>query len=621
MPDKKPDAIRILSYVTGLLYFYGAVDFERLYRVVSDCLADGLSRQNFKDILDQSLAAEDRPYDFYCDDGLYCHESVVDAPGVLAEQAKRGELPYRPVPEKEALMTLQKQFQALWHPAVNELNRYLQDRLGWSRHAALAKILQSQNLLRNGMPPMELIQFFLNDTAFESFDEIQPFIDKIMAMANHTPLWDLKGWTPHEVFERYEKSKLKPLPATPFGLKDITASKGMDKVGRNEPCPCGSGKKYKKCCAAIVPEENNLRTVAVEVAAPANRKKPPPRENPTFQEWGALYEAAVSFQKARCWEWMYNEDLFGVMDPETGEIVYCCIMGFLGELFALGAYLGPEGLEPILSMLEQEDPSADFFFSQKCLMASFEDREVLADEDRAVIKELGLKFRGKKQWPLFRSYEPGLYPWFISAWECRLLTFALREALAVSLRCREDKSILEGGGPRTFLVRVPRKEKGEITWADRYLEAAPPVRVFVSPEITDELRLKKILNSRKKGRATWEIDTFLLPFPVQEKTNERPYYPKAFLILDSTKGLILRHQLVQNLAEEGHRCIEAMLALLEDNNMALPARIAVERDETYRLLEKTCRRLSVSLVKVPQLEFMPRIREEMASDKIGFFKS
>ena len=22
------------------------------------------------------------------------------------------------------------------------------------------------------------------------------------------------------------------------------------KVGRNEPCPCGSGKKYKKCCAA-----------------------------------------------------------------------------------------------------------------------------------------------------------------------------------------------------------------------------------------------------------------------------------------------------------------------------------------------------------------------------------
>jgi len=24
----------------------------------------------------------------------------------------------------------------------------------------------------------------------------------------------------------------------------------LDKIGRNDPCPCGSGKKYKKCCGA-----------------------------------------------------------------------------------------------------------------------------------------------------------------------------------------------------------------------------------------------------------------------------------------------------------------------------------------------------------------------------------
>jgi preprotein translocase subunit SecA len=23
------------------------------------------------------------------------------------------------------------------------------------------------------------------------------------------------------------------------------------KVGRNDPCPCGSGKKYKQCCGAL----------------------------------------------------------------------------------------------------------------------------------------------------------------------------------------------------------------------------------------------------------------------------------------------------------------------------------------------------------------------------------
>ncbi len=25
------------------------------------------------------------------------------------------------------------------------------------------------------------------------------------------------------------------------------------KVGRNDPCPCGSGKKFKKCCASALP--------------------------------------------------------------------------------------------------------------------------------------------------------------------------------------------------------------------------------------------------------------------------------------------------------------------------------------------------------------------------------
>ena len=28
----------------------------------------------------------------------------------------------------------------------------------------------------------------------------------------------------------------------------VEPAKANDKPGRNDPCPCGSGKKYKKCC-------------------------------------------------------------------------------------------------------------------------------------------------------------------------------------------------------------------------------------------------------------------------------------------------------------------------------------------------------------------------------------
>ncbi len=36
------------------------------------------------------------------------------------------------------------------------------------------------------------------------------------------------------------------LPQHPAGQIE-TVRRDMDKVGRNDPCPCGSGKKFKKC--------------------------------------------------------------------------------------------------------------------------------------------------------------------------------------------------------------------------------------------------------------------------------------------------------------------------------------------------------------------------------------
>jgi len=40
---------------------------------------------------------------------------------------------------------------------------------------------------------------------------------------------------------------------------------GMNKTGRNDPCPCGSGRKYNKCCLAEtfvqVGKEESIRNV------------------------------------------------------------------------------------------------------------------------------------------------------------------------------------------------------------------------------------------------------------------------------------------------------------------------------------------------------------------------
>jgi tetratricopeptide (TPR) repeat protein len=42
----------------------------------------------------------------------------------------------------------------------------------------------------------------------------------------------------------------------------------MAKIGRNDPCFCGSGKKYKRCCLAKVEEAERLAFAAQEAALP-----------------------------------------------------------------------------------------------------------------------------------------------------------------------------------------------------------------------------------------------------------------------------------------------------------------------------------------------------------------
>jgi uncharacterized protein YecA (UPF0149 family) len=34
----------------------------------------------------------------------------------------------------------------------------------------------------------------------------------------------------------------------PGSMANIGKGRGKKKVGRNDPCPCGSGQKYKECC-------------------------------------------------------------------------------------------------------------------------------------------------------------------------------------------------------------------------------------------------------------------------------------------------------------------------------------------------------------------------------------
>lgn len=59
---------------------------------------------------------------------------------------------------------------------------------------------------------------------------------------------ELSRW--HCFSEAFLKARAKERVAGPSlaRMLDDTFERDMPKVGRNDPCPCGSGRKYKKCC-------------------------------------------------------------------------------------------------------------------------------------------------------------------------------------------------------------------------------------------------------------------------------------------------------------------------------------------------------------------------------------
>jgi len=323
---------------------------------------------------------------------------------------------------------------------------------------------------------------------------------------------------------------------------------------------------------------------------------------PSLQEWKRLYEAAIGFKKIKCWAWMLDSDIFGVKNPETGEIGYCCVMGRLGEHFALAVYLGTEGLKGYLKMQSGEIPGGiELLMLQKCLMASFEDRAVLQQSDLEVIKKLDLKFRGRNEWPLFRSYLPGYHPWYLTGEEARFLILALQQAVEVALRFKEDPDMLIPPERGYFFVRVAEKEGEGWRWKDAWLEPSPIEEEEIVAEPVDENRLERIKGRARRQQRILEIDFFYSSQGIREE-KERPYYPYVLLLADHYSGLILCAHIAKPLKSEYQReFMEKILAFFEETE-AIPEQILVEKEELYKLFEHVTSRLGIKLKKTRRLK-------------------
>ena len=330
---------------------------------------------------------------------------------------------------------------------------------------------------------------------------------------------------------------------------------------------------------------------------------------PSLQEWHALYRAAIDFWQIQPWHWVNDTDLLGVKNPEDGEIGYCCVVGALGEFLGVVVYLGTEGLESYLRIQKSESPEEDVLSTGRCLVASFEDRKSLQKPDHEVIKKLGLKFRGAKSWPLFRSYEPGYYPWYLSQPQVRFLALALRQAAEVSLRIKVNRDLLNNSEKVQYLVRVPEQRGSELRWKDEWLSPAPLERAKYEAPVPDEIRLQRIKKKGLRPAGIWEVDFFQFPAPIQE--GGRPFFPLCLLIVDQDSGFVFETHLE---SKDRHRpeFLNQMLKVIEENAY-LPQEIWVKREEVLQLFEALVSRLGLKMKQVKRLKQVEYAKKSMNS--------
>ena len=76
---------------------------------------------------------------------------------------------------------------------------------------------------------------------FKGEKNAQAFFNLLVEARNNTRMWCNKGYSPNEMHALFESRSPQNEPR-PMILQE------KKKIGPNDPCPCGSGKKYKKCC-------------------------------------------------------------------------------------------------------------------------------------------------------------------------------------------------------------------------------------------------------------------------------------------------------------------------------------------------------------------------------------
>ncbi|GIP36043.1 YecA family protein [Paenibacillus sp. J2TS4] len=227
----------VLQYCLAAVNLYGYVEIKRLFELYIEQNQDPLKEEEFKGIIFFHLA---RPQTFWMEQG-YLISDYFGHFDDLKEFMNRARHKTFYTPDRKTFLKYADSDYYEMTPQLNKLKDFIMKNL--SRDRELVEYLVDDIQLACSMEePLQSIiyEFERRNIIFDDVEQVKRLIPLITDVYNHTRLWSNRGHTPAEL------GLSKQLATQGLGITHSQAK--SVKIGRNEPCPCGSGKKYKKCC-------------------------------------------------------------------------------------------------------------------------------------------------------------------------------------------------------------------------------------------------------------------------------------------------------------------------------------------------------------------------------------
>ena len=215
----------LIKAIAGSTYYYGVVSYSAIREILESTFNTEVTDEKIKELV---LIGEELGYDYVIEEDGLCHIDVENSNKIVKLQKKNKKNICKF--DKKTLIKAGVPDFMEEHKSGKNLQRALGEMFIIDKEILKDEMDSFTISIKNEMPMEKSINLFLDAYEIDNEEEKNIFAYELEHLAKSIKRWSLNGYSENEITKQEQRV-----------VNEV-------KIGRNDPCLCGSKKKYKKCC-------------------------------------------------------------------------------------------------------------------------------------------------------------------------------------------------------------------------------------------------------------------------------------------------------------------------------------------------------------------------------------